>query len=132
MLMSVLQPLPALLQAHSLLQRTVPTEGAVVTQPPPEIRLWFTEPIERRFSKIEVWRARPDAATGKPRPQERLDKGWVAGPAISREVAVRLPLTLMPGLYVIQWQVLSIDSHRSTGSFTITYTPETLPPSGQK
>jgi methionine-rich copper-binding protein CopC len=47
-----------------------------------------------------------------------------AGPAVTRELAVQLSEPLPPGLYLVQWQVLSIDSHRTTGSFTLTYDPQ--------
>ena len=43
---------------------------------------------------------------------------------MTRELAVKVPQTLPPGLYLVQWRVLSIDSHRTTGRFTLTYDPQ--------
>jgi len=107
------------------LVRTVPAANATVAERPSEIRLWFNESIERRFSRVTVSRAERDAATGELQAQERVDEGVEAGPSVTRELAVKLPATLAPGVYLVQWRVLSIDSHRTTGKFTLTYDPGT-------
>ena len=94
-----------------------------VAQPPREVRCWFNEPIERQFSRIEVFRVALDPATGAVQPGQRIDQGWLPGPRATREVGVRLPETLAPGRYVVQWVVLAIDAHRTQGSFMFTYDP---------
>ena len=114
---------PALLLAHASLLRAAPAADTQVANPPSEIRLWFSESVEHRFSHITVHRATRDAATGAFQLQDRVDAGLVEGPRVTRELAVKLPKTLAPGLYLVQWQVLSIDSHRVTGKFTLTYAP---------
>lgn len=114
---------PALLLAHAALLRAAPAVDTQVANPPREIRLWFSESVEHRFSRITVHRATRDAATGDFQLQDRVDAGLIEGPRVTRELAVKLPKTLAPGLYLVQWQVLSIDSHRVTGKFTLTYTP---------
>lgn len=116
---------PASLMAHGTLVRAVPEVNTTVVERPREVRLWFNESIEHRFSRITVHQAKRDPATGKLQPQQRVDEGLVDGPRVTRELAVKLPTTLSPGLYLIQWQVLSIDSHRTTGKFTLTYDPKT-------
>ncbi len=115
--------LPATLFAHGTLIRADPSVDTRVAKLPGEIRLWFNESVESRFSRITVHRATRDAATGELQLQERVDDGLVAGPRVTRELAVKLPETLPPGLYLVQWKVLSIDSHRTTGKFTLTYGP---------
>jgi methionine-rich copper-binding protein CopC len=117
---------PAFLFAHATLLRADPAVDTHVPQLPSEIRLWFSESIERRFSRITVHHAARDGVTGDLHPQERVDTGLSAGPRVTRELAVMLPETLPPGLYLVQWKVLSIDSHRTTGSFTLTYDPQAL------
>lgn len=114
---------PTLLLAHAALLRAAPAVDTQVANPPREIRLWFSESVEHRFSRITVHRATRDAATGDFQLQDRVDAGLIEGPRVTRELAVKLPKTLAPGLYLVQWQVLSIDSHRVTGKFTLTYTP---------
>jgi len=114
---------PISLGAHGTLVRSVPAAETKVSERPSEIRLWFNESIEHLFSRITVHRAKRDEETGKVQPQQRVDEGLVDGPRVTRELAVKLPATLTPGLYLVQWQVLSIDSHRTTGKFTLTYEP---------
>jgi methionine-rich copper-binding protein CopC len=125
LVVSLLLLAPVSLGAHGTLVRAVPAVNTEVTELPSEVRLWFNESIEHRFSRITVHRAKRDETTGKLQPQQRVDEGLVAGPRVTRELAVKLPATLTPGLYLVQWQVLSIDSHRTTGKFTLTYNPQT-------
>jgi copper resistance protein C len=122
-LLGLLMMYPGFLPAHTALVRTVPADGAVVAQPPHEVRFWFNEPIERYVSRIAVFRAVLDPGTGAVRPGERIDQGWLPGPRATREVGVRLPETLAPGRYLVQWMVLAIDAHRTQGSFMFTYDP---------
>jgi copper resistance protein C len=116
---------PASLLAHSTLHRADPAVNSQVAERPGEVRLWFNESIERRFSRVTVHRAERNAATGQLEPQQRVDAELVEGPRITRELAVTLPATLASGVYLVQWQVLSIDSHRTSGKFTLTYAPQT-------
>jgi methionine-rich copper-binding protein CopC len=118
---------PGFLAAHTALVRTMPAARAVVAHPPREVRFWFNEPIERSFSRIEVLRAVLDPGTGAVQPGERIDQGWLPGPRATREVGVRLPETLAPGDYMVQWMVLAIDTHRTQGSFMFTYDPSSAP-----
>ncbi len=122
-LLGLLMTFPARSAAHTALVRTTPAAGTVVAQPPREVRFWFNEPIERQFSRIEVFRVALDPATGAVQPGQRIDQGWLPGPRTTREVGVRLPETLAPGRYVVQWVVLAIDAHRTQGSFIFTYDP---------
>lgn len=115
--------LPSVSFAHGMLIRSQPPADSQVAQLPAAIRLSFSERVESRFSRVTVHRARRDAETGEVEPQERVDVGMAEGPAITQELAVRLPEALAAGLYLIRWQVLSVDSHRTTGRFTLTYTP---------
>jgi copper resistance protein C len=121
---SLMLLLPAILCAHATLLRADPAVDTRISQLPGEIRLWFSESIERRFSRITVHQARRHPATGDLQPQKQVDVGLSAGPQVTQELAVRLPETLPPGLYLVQWQVLSIDAHRTTGRFTLTYDPQ--------
>ncbi len=126
-LLGLLALCPEFLAAHTALVRTIPAAGAVVAQPPHEVRFWFNEPIERQFSRIEVFRTVLDPGTGAVQPGERIDQGWLPGPRATREVGVRLPEALEPGRYIVQWLVLAIDTHRTQGSFMFTYQPSSAP-----
>lgn len=115
--------LPSVSVAHGMLLRSQPPVDSEIPQLPETIRLSFSERIESRFSRVTVHRALRDGETGEVTAQERVDTGMAEGPAITQELIVRLPATLPAGLYLIQWRVLSVDSHRTTGRFTLTYTP---------
>lgn len=115
--------LPSLSVAHGMLLRSQPPADSEITQLAETIRLSFSERVESRFSRVTVHRALRDGETGEVTAQERVDAGMAEGPAVTQELSVRLPATLPAGLYLIQWRVLSIDSHRTTGRFTLTYAP---------
>ena len=115
--------LPSVTAAHGMLLRSQPAADSEITRLPETIRLSFSERVESRFSRVTVHRAQVDSATGELTPGDRIDNDMAEAPAITQELAVRLPEALPAGLYLIQWQVLSVDSHRTTGRFTLTYTP---------
>ena len=123
MLLALSVLLPSVSAAHGMLLRSQPPVDSEITQLPETVHLTFSERVESRFSRVTVHRALRDAETGEVKAQERVDAGMAEGPAITQELAVRLPEHLLAGLYLIQWQVLSVDSHRTTGRFTLTYTP---------
>ena len=122
-LVALLLLLPSVAAAHGMLLRAQPPVDSEIDRLPETIRLSFSERVESRFSRVTVHRARMDSETGELAAGERIDDGMADTPAITQELAVRLPETLAAGLYLIQWQVLSVDSHRTTGRFTLTYKP---------
>jgi methionine-rich copper-binding protein CopC len=126
-LLSVLVLLPVCLAAHTTLLQTLPAAGAVVIQPPRAVQFWFSEPIERTRSRIEVFRVGLDPTTGDVTPEQRIDQGWLPGPRATREVGVRLPEALTAGRYLVQWVMVAIDAHRLQGTFTFTYAPSAAP-----
>lgn len=100
---------PAL--AHGELVRASPEPGTVVSTSPADLRLQFSEAIEAKFSGLEVvtW-------TGK---QVPIGRAAMQGAVM----AVPLPAPLPPGVYRIDWHVLSVDGHRTKGSFTFEVRP---------
>ncbi len=122
---------PAL--AHATLVRSNPAANAVVAQIPSEIRLWFSEALEPRFSSFML-----HDQSGKPldTPASQID------PADATQMAMR-PGTLPDGLYIVAWQSVSAtDGHAAQGSFPFTIgaalsgqaaasaVVETIPPDG--
>jgi methionine-rich copper-binding protein CopC len=116
---------PVFVLAHASLLRVDPAADTTVAKLPSELHLWFSESLERRFSQVTVYRATRDTATGKLQLQERVEAGLSSSSQVTRELVVKLPSTLPPSLYLVQWKVLSIDAHRTTGQFTLTYAPST-------
>jgi copper resistance protein C len=89
--------------AHVTLERASPPVGGSVTGSPGEVRLWFSEAIEPRFSGAEV--------TG---PTGRVDgRASVSG----KQLVIVVP-RLAPGSYRVDWHVISVDTHKMEGSFT--------------
>jgi putative copper export protein/methionine-rich copper-binding protein CopC len=97
--------------AHALLVRSTPDAGAELAIAPPAVELWFSEPLEARFSRVYL-----------------VDS---AGNEIGRGASIvdpddpfhmTLPLTeLPPGIYTVVWETLSqADGHRWVGSFPLT------------
>jgi copper resistance protein C len=94
---------------HAHLSKSVPSPGTTVAQPS-EVQLTFTEPLEPAFSNIEL----RDAA-GK---TVKTDKTQV------KDNVMRLPLKSLPaGRYMVNWRVLSVDTHKTQGSFSFTVQP---------
>ena len=91
--------------AHAFLDHAEPRVGNSVTSAPREVSLWFTQNLEAAFSAVEVH----DAGGA------RVDQGK---PQISAGV-MRIGLKpLPPGTYKVYWHVLSVDTHRTEGSFS--------------
>jgi len=99
-------------EAHGKLKEASPAEG-VVKSPPAEVIITFTEALETRFSKIEVTDSKG----------QRVDQG--AAQAVPGEPA-RLAVALKPlsaGTYKVTWRIVSVDTHRSEGSYQFTVAP---------
>ncbi len=94
--------------AHAMLERASPPVGGSVSGSPGEVRLWFSEALEPRFSGVEV--------TG---PSGRVGgRGSVSG----NQLVIGLP-RLVPGTYRVNWHVISVDAHKTEGSFTFEVRP---------
>ncbi len=96
--------------AHAFPDHSVPAVGSTVTQPPAEIRIWFTQKLEPAFSAIEVTDA---SGTRVDQDDAKVD---TQDPALLR-VSVKL---LTPGTYKVAWHVVSVDTHATEGSFSFT------------
>jgi len=97
--------------AHAFPASSVPGDGATVRESPREVRIQFTEGVEIEFSQIEVKSPAGEVMNqGKPR---RL---------AADTLAVDLKL-LRPGIYTIEWQVLSVDTHVTEGVLRFTVSP---------
>ncbi|HET8546082.1 MAG TPA: copper homeostasis periplasmic binding protein CopC [Pseudolabrys sp.] len=99
--------LPVAALAHAHLDHASPAAGGTVAQPPKEVSLWFTDTLEAKFSTIEV--------------RDAQGRSVQAGPATlahGNTAQLRVPLKpLPPGTYKVIWRVLSVDTHRTQGSF---------------
>jgi methionine-rich copper-binding protein CopC len=98
---------PALAHAH--LVRATPAVGGTVQTPPSEVTLRFNERLEAKFSSVVV----RDSA-GK-----QVDKGDGAVDKSDRTLMrVQLQQPVAPGVYRVEWKVMSADTHKVDGNFT--------------
>lgn len=93
--------------AHAKLERAEPRAGSSVALAPSEVALWFTERLEPSFSSLTVTNA-----SGQP--------VNVGNPNVNGTI-MRVPLQAIgPGSYQVNWRVLSVDTHKTEGSFSFT------------
>jgi methionine-rich copper-binding protein CopC len=110
-LLAILMPAPAF--AHAFLKSAEPGVGAVISTPPTQLLLTYTEGLELPFCTVTV--VGPGGArvqTAKPLPV----------PGHENELAVPVHITA-PGKYTVTWHVLSQDAHKTRGSFSFTFSP---------
>jgi copper resistance protein C len=93
--------------AHAVLMSSSPAANSVLAEAPREIRLSFSERIERRFSSVSLTRS-DGSKVQIARP--------AADPQKHNDLLVPLP-ALAPGQYQVEWQTTSADSHRIRGQF---------------
>ena len=99
--------------AHAFLDHASPAVGSTVHGAPPVLRLWFTQELEPAFSTVKVVSAA----------EAQVDKGDSTVDAKDRTLLmVSLP-ALAPGDYKVMWRVTSVDTHTTTGTFTIHIVP---------
>jgi copper transport protein len=93
--------------AHAILLRAEPTIGGVTPTAPDELLLQFTEPVEPRFSQIEV-----DDGKGQP-----VTSGTVRTGDDAAALVIALKPSLADGWYRVEWHALSVDGHRIRGVY---------------
>lgn len=97
-------------EAHAFLDHAEPRVGSTVPSAPREVALSFTQNLEPAFSSVEV-----SDANGA-----RVDRGKPSISASTMRVGLK---SLPPGTYRVRWQVLSVDTHTTEGSFTFNVGP---------
>jgi methionine-rich copper-binding protein CopC len=101
-------------QAHAHLQQSEPAAGAAVSPGPNTLTLHFSEGVEPKFSSVAI----------------TMDDGMDMGPATvatdpkdAKSLIATLPAKLGPGNYTIAWQVVSVDTHKTNGTYSFTVKP---------
>ena len=98
--------------AHAYPTVSSPADGANLKEPPREVRIQFTEGLELAFSQITV----------KGPNGEIVSHGQLRQPG-QDTLAVDLT-TLSPGNYLVEWQVLSVDTHITEGVLRFSLAPK--------
>jgi copper transport protein len=102
---------PARVAAHAYLERSEPEANSVTPEAPAEVRLWFTEPLERDFSRAELFDANGD--------QVPTEGSFVDADPF--QMVLPLPDDLPNGTYTVQWRNISAaDGHPQSGYLPFT------------
>jgi methionine-rich copper-binding protein CopC len=94
-------------QAHAMLDHASPAVGSAVANAPREVSLTFTQNLEASFSSVEV-----TDGNGA-----RVDQGKPQVSGSTMRVGLK---SLSAGTYRVRWHALSVDTHKTEGSFTFT------------
>lgn len=99
---------PSLALAHAHLQQQQPAADSVATPQTKNLTLTFSEGVEPAFSGVTL--------TGP------HNKAIATGPVSvasgnDRQLTVPLRAELTPGDYRVDWHVVSVDSHKTQGSY---------------
>lgn len=102
--------------AHARLTETYPADGEALAEPPEQVRLRFSEPVEAAFDPIKVYdqggdRVDEDNARVDPDDAKALiaDLGELPG-----------------GSYAVEWRVTSVDGHVVDGTYRFSVTNQEL------
>lgn len=90
--------------AHARLDTASPAVGSTVGSSPSQVTLHFTEGLEPKFSGAQI-----HAGSGA-----RVDTGSSVSGSTMR-IGIK---KLGPGTYTVQWHALSVDTHKTQGSFS--------------
>jgi methionine-rich copper-binding protein CopC len=91
--------------AHAFLDHASPLVGSTLASAPHEVALTFTQNLESSFSSVQV-----TDANGA-----RVDQGKAQISGNTMRVGLK---SLSPGTYRVRWHALSVDTHKTEGSFT--------------
>ena len=91
--------------AHAFLDHASPLVGSTVASAPREVSLTFTQNLEAAFSSVQV--TGPNGA--------RVDAGKPQISGNTMHVGLK---AAGPGTYHVRWHALSVDTHKTDGSFT--------------
>ncbi len=109
--LAVLFPVSA--WAHAQLEEAVPPVGSTVAAAPAELQMSFSEGLEPRFCKVAV-----TAASGA-----SVNNGALhVDPADAKHLFVPVS-KLAPGVYTVTWHAVSVDTHKTQGTYHFTVSP---------
>jgi methionine-rich copper-binding protein CopC len=109
---------PAL--AHARLLQESPASGASLEEPPEQVRLRFSEPVDAEFDPLRVFDAEGNRVDED---DARVD------PDDARVLVVGLK-DLPWGSYRVEWRVTSVDGHIVEDAYAFNVTPDAGPAEG--
>jgi copper transport protein len=107
--------LPATVWAHANLDRAEPPPGTQLDQPPKQLQLFFSEPVDGSFSRVQLLNAQRESV-------DRGDSHVAANDP--HALVVSLPDQLPNGVYTVAWRTLSaVDGHTVNGAYPLIVGP---------
>jgi len=100
---------PAIASAHAILLRSDPAQDSVLSIPPQQVRMWFSEDLNPTFTTADVINGA----------RERVDNHDAhISPNDTKEMDLTLRPNLPPAVYIVVYRTQSAaDGHILTGSF---------------
>lgn len=102
--------LPATSLGHAFPDHSDPKVGSTVSAPLSQVRIWFDSALEPAFSSLMVHNAEGKMVDKQ---DGRVD------PSNPMLLEVDVP-QLAPGTYIVIWNVVARDGHRTNGQYTFT------------
>ncbi|WP_341519797.1 copper homeostasis periplasmic binding protein CopC [Pseudomonas sp. G.S.17] len=103
--------------AHAHLESQFPAANSTVTVAK-ELRLHFSEGVEEKFTKVSITST---AASGKTMVEAVPE--IATDPADNKILIVKPAAQLTAGEYKIEWHAVSVDTHKSEGTYSFTVSP---------
>lgn len=94
---------------HNHLTKSVPAADSAVAAPK-EIRLWFAEQVNPKFSSISLLKA----------DSSKVEIGKVAATDDPKSLAAPVTSTLSAGGYIVVWRTAGDDGHAVRGRYAFT------------
>jgi len=94
--------------AHMRVQKTMPEDGAMLSESPHHIQIWYTQAPDPAISQLTVEGSGGDVELGDTKVVD--DKSLMA----------MLPSALRTGSYTVKWRTAGDDGHAQRGDFTFT------------
>lgn len=94
--------------AHAHLKHQYPAADANVDAAPQALTLNFSEGIEPKFSGVKITGAKQQDVKTGPVKRNENDK---------TQLIVPIEQALTPGEYTVDWHVVSVDGHKTTGNY---------------
>jgi methionine-rich copper-binding protein CopC len=97
----------AMARRHAYLVKSEPAAHDT-TSAPRAVRLWFSEKVELKVTRIKLANASGDAV--------RMNKPAPAGDDADAPIVATVAETLAPGAYTVRWSTAGKDGHPSKGT----------------
>jgi hypothetical protein len=101
--------------AHAHLQSQLPAADSTVASAK-ELRLTFSEGVEEKFTKISI----TSTVGGK----TEVEAATISTDPADKKILIVTPAApLAAGRYKVEWHAVSVDTHKSEGSYSFTVSP---------